>query len=334
MKNCLPNKELLKSLYTEYYVEKSGSGDKFLSSYWKEHSSLASVKMDADGNVVLLSGAGFGALETKNPLNRILAYMGHLSYLIALPERAEIIRLMSPSREVIKRMGIFFSFDCFKQVCSLALIKKHMPLSMKKKRPVFMVVGDGCGFLSSLIKSVFPDSTIVLADIGTTLFFQAYYCQKVHPKYSHRGISETPFSAKEDFIYCPCERLEEVDMFEYDVAVNIVSMQEMNLPTIERYFSYLRKYCSKENLFYCCNRERKELPGGEVTEFLKYPWKADDRHLADGYCPWIKYYLSFNTEKKGPAPLGVRIPFINYFEGPIMHRLTTLMVSDGKTPKR
>jgi hypothetical protein len=81
-------------------------------------------------------------------------------------------------------------------------------------------------------------------------------------------------------------------------------------------------------LFYCCNRKRKVLVGGEVLEFKDYPWHPKDLHLVDETCPWHKYYVSFTTRPSGPRLLDVRIPFVNYYDGPTLHRLTRLSRGD------
>ena len=89
-------------------------------------------------------------------------------------------------------------------------------------------------------------------------------------------------------------------------------MQEMNYESIRGYFNFIRANATEDNLFYCCNRERKDLPGGEVIEFLNYPWASEDKHLVDEYCPFVKYAAS------------VKWPFFHRFDGPFVHRLTNL----------
>ena len=108
------------------------------------------------------------------------------------------------------------------------------------------------------------------------------------------------------------------------MAVNIASMQEMNQAAIDKCFRFLRHNLTTDHLFYCCNRQEKKMPGGEISRFDAYPWKRNDRHLVDELCPWHLYYLSVGREKNGPAAFNKRTPLINYFEGPHRHRLTVL----------
>ena len=115
-----------------------------------------------------------------------------------------------------------------------------------------------------------------------------------------------------------------MDEFHFDLAVNIASMQEMNRQTIEGYFRFLRNHLNADNLFYCFNRERKEMDDGEVSEFLNYPWLEADQYVVNGYSPWPRFYLGRTRPRNGPRILGVRVPLVNYYDGKFMHRLAIL----------
>lgn len=324
-KIILPNQKLIKDLFMNYYAS-DNTPKNLVSSHWEYFSGKFNVQLDNDGNIRSLSGSGFGDMVGRAAISKILDYLCNLSYFIRLPYKKDLSQLILKGIKICNSMEIDFSFDCFKQVCSLSLIRRNLSENMKKKNLTFLVIGDGYGFLSSLIKDAFPESTIVLVDLGKTLLFQSYYCQKAHPEGIHYGIQKNimfDINDKYDFIYCPTELLDKASMLNYDITINIASMQEMNYLTIERYFDFIRKKSNNENLFYCCNREKKVLRGGEILEFEKYPWSKKDRHLVDEYCPWYKYYFSFRS-KKGPAISNVRLPLVNYFDGPIRHRLTIM----------
>jgi hypothetical protein len=94
-----------------------------------------------------------------------------------------------------------------------------------------------------------------------------------------------------------------------DCAFNMASMQEMTVPEIARYFLFLRS-CSA--LFYCVNREEKQLIGGEVLRFNEYPWSEKDSILLDEPCWYYTHFLSH------------RPPFFHHFDGPVRHRLAIL----------
>ncbi|MAH85431.1 MAG: hypothetical protein CMF65_12770 [Magnetovibrio sp.] len=95
------------------------------------------------------------------------------------------------------------------------------------------------------------------------------------------------------------------------LAINIASMQEMKIETINQYFDTLRSF-DKDTIFYCCNREKKVLPSGEVISFENYPWNNGDHVVFDELCPWHQYYYS-------SVP-----PFYHPYEGVVRHRLAYL----------
>lgn len=321
--------EIINYLYTQYYL-RDNTPEQFLSSYWKYYQNRVEIQMK-DGRVESLAGITFGHFQTSSIINKAFSWLTIVSYLWKLPNRREICSLMKTSLGVIKRMGLFFPYEGFRQMCALVLIRRYLKATNKIN---VVIIGDGYGFLCSLIKEIYPDSRILLIDIGRTLLFQAYYCGKLHPDAAHYLVTPSPELVPNqrdyDFVYCPAENLKLLDSFLFDLAINTISMQEMNKETIEFYFDYLRQHMVSQNLFYYCNREYKELPSGDGVEFLKYPWSENDVHLVDEYSPWHTYFLSYGKAKNGPKLLNFRIPFINYFDGSIRHRLTVLDVSNKR----
>ena len=318
--------EIINYLYKEYYL-KDKTPHELVSSYWKYYQDQVKIEME-DGNIRPLKEAMLGDLINKSVVSQVFEWLTVGSYLIQLRNRKEITRLIKPSLSLTKRMGLAFNYACFRQICSLALIRDTMRVEGKLKA---IIIGDGYGFLASLIKERYPNSLILLVDLGKILLFQAYYCGKAHPTRSHYLLTNSQElnqnKLQHDFIYCPAEHLKMVDSLSFDLAINIASMQEMNQETIEQYFSYLRGHLRQDNLFYCCNREEKIMPGGEVSQFSRYPWSNKDVHLVDEYCPWYTHFLALTKSERGPTVFGIRIPFVNYFDGQIRHRLTVLDVN-------
>jgi hypothetical protein len=214
---------------------------------------------------------------------------------------------------------------------------------LSKADPRILIIGDGYGFLASLFKEIYPNAKLTLVDLGKTLLFQAYYCQLAHSICRHdlaSSLSDRDLvDGNYDFLYCPADRLQCIDKTRFDLAVNVASMQEMNAESVATYFDFLRLHrmpplkasthslthsLTHSSLFYCCNRERKVMPGGEVQEFARYPWLDSDAHLVDEICPWHRIFFGYELITNGPSLLGIRIPFVNYYAGSIRHRLTQL----------
>lgn len=328
MQATVPNQGLIRYLIENYYQGGIKSGQReFISSHWKHYSQLFDIQVDPEGNLVSLSGIAFGTCKWGGLGHRFLDQLCGLSHLAHLPHRKKVLRLTAIAAKVCDTMGLDPTLDVFRQVCSLELLERNLPDDMHHKRMHAAMIGDGYGVLSALFKSIFPNSTIVMVDIGRTLLFQAYYCQKAHPESVHELAGTFTDLDSVDFVYCPAEDLETLERFKFDIGVSIASMQEMNVPTIARYFAFLRKCLEPVNLFYCCSRESKTLVGGEVSEFLKYPWQDGDWFLVDEYYPWQRYFFSRGRAKNGLYLLGVRVPFVNFYDGKHMHRPAILATS-------
>lgn len=291
----LRNSELIMDLYNRYYV--NDNIPDYVSSHWKYYGQKIKVEIDNDGNLKQFSGYGFGDLQPNRLRHKILSYLLNLSYYITLPYKKDIKFISKKAKVNLKAIGSHISYDCFRQICSLCVIRKHLNIKDDERFNV-LIIGDGYGFLSSLLKSLYPESTIVLVDIGKVLLFQAVNLQRIFPD--------------EDLIYSLPEDIEKIIHLRYKLIINSCSMMEMNYPVIKKYFGYIRRYATPDNLFYCCNRKLKVLPDGKVIEFLKYPWVSEDRHLVDEPCHFIKYFFSY------------RPPFIQRFDGVVLHRLTNM----------
>lgn len=320
--------QIVLQLYKQYYSAE-GTPNNFVSSHWKHYHKKISIEIE-DNEIKALSGAGFGDISSKIRVQTFFDWFTIISYLTYSKHKhnkKELLLLIKTAMRVARRMSFVFSYDFFRQVCSLHLLMSNLKMDKKMK---ILAIGDGYGFLSALIKQAYPGSSIFLVDLGKTLLFQAHYCGKAYPEYSHALVSVSNKEEKEkgirdaDFIYCPAELLERLNGISFDVAINVASMQEMNQETISGYFDFLRQNLQPENIFYCCNREMKEMPGGEVSRFLSYPWHEKDINLIDELCPWHQIFYSVHTLRNGPKFGKIRIPFINYFDGIHRHRLTIL----------
>lgn len=226
--------------------------------------------------------------------------------------KIRVNKLIKLSRQILRSMGISMSYDCFRQICSLSSLSDRVEADGAVPDKV-LVIGDGFGFLSSLIKLLWPSCVITLVDIGPVLFFQAVNIQRVFPKSKHSFVlgKQQINNTGSDFCYCPCEYRESLSTDDFSLVVNIASMQEMTADMIEEYFRFIRNRVDLNNYFYCCNRETKVLIGGEKIVFDQYPWSQNDNIYFDESPDFYKYYYS------------CRFPFKHYFES-FRYRLVQL----------
>lgn len=210
------------------------------------------------------------------------------------------------ARQLARDLRCTLTFDVWKYAMALTVLADHWQDHQLSPR-TFALIGDGYGFLGALIRRYLPQTRLYCIDIPQTLVFQ-------------RGTHAIDLA--EVFFVQP-QNIEDIHGM-IDCAINIASMQEMNAFTIEHHFRFLRQRSHKHSRFYCVNRVEKMLPGGEVVRFAEYPWHKDDDAFIDGRCPYYTHFLGKQTRLQGPRFLGLRVPFVNYFDGDIEHRLVRL----------
>ncbi|MES2413928.1 MAG: sugar O-methyltransferase [Pseudomonadota bacterium] len=232
------------------------------------------------------------------------------------------------AHEVTFRQQRAYDLDVLRQAITIAFLQASAPEKFNKNA-TGCVIGDGFASMSTLLLASGSAGRIVLVNLTKTLLVDLWYLKlwmgdsafasSVDLVVDEAGLVRA--LAKPRFIATGAPHIIAVQASDHqllgkcplDFVINIVSMQEMNPPVVAAYFEDMRAIArERELLFYCCNREEKDLPDGTVTRFTDYPWLADDKILVDGLCPWNQYYYS------------TRPPFYRPYDGPVRHRLVTL----------
>lgn len=282
------------------------------SSHWRHYSSQVSIERAEDGGLLAAEGAGFGSLSWVNWRHRVADQLTIGVHLARLPRTASLWRRYRRLAEITSLMGGAPTFDGFRQACTLDLLDRHLATSTTEPLKV-VVIGDGHGILSAMIKDRWPSARLTLVDLGRTLLFQAINCQRAFPDLVHTLATSAEHNHLDaDFLYCPADALAVLEGSTFDVAINVASMQEMTPAVVKQYFAFLRRRIADDNLFYCCNRESKTLSDGEVSSFSEYPWSTHDEVLLDEQCPWHEFYLALHPR------------MVRRYDGPHRHRLVRL----------
>ena len=200
------------------------------------------------------------------------------------------------------------SFDSCKQIVALSrIIGALKTLNKANALNRVCIIGDGHGFMSSLIKEVVPTAKVYCVNLGKQLLFDTHFTGLSHPS-KHVRLTKN-FDANEtfDFEFIEAERFQVLREVPIDLYINIASMQEMNFSTINQYFDIMRNSPLSEKFFYCCNRKNKTLPDGENINFSDYPWGSHEV-LIDSTPEWYRYY---------PTKIP---PFWKSFDGPHRER--------------
>ena len=308
-------------LYNRFYLNKVDEENHLQSSaHWKNFSQKFKVDIDAAGNVNEIKGYGFGGSGNTGVLSKLAASFGNFLIRSGL-SYPNLDVVISSTKKIVKKMGLSFSQDAFRQACVAGFLKMHLEKQTVVVKNI-LIIGDGHGILSALMSELFPHAKVFLIDLGQTLFFQSYYLANTYPEKKHTLIGENYANADDGFFYCPAEDLSFFPMENFDLAINVASMQEMRMTVVDQYFHLLRERGTK--LFYCCNRLEKKLPDGEIIRFMNYPWKDEDAQLVDEKCPWHQFFIGRSSAEHIKLFNLIPVPMLHRYDGIHWHRLSIL----------
>lgn len=295
-------KEAESYLISHYY--RTNNSSQVTSSHWKNIG--AHEAQEATDGSVILNGFGFGTFRPFSPIKALLHMHESLMAIIICFLNINNKYLLLSALKVGFKSKRIIDFDLIKQAIALDYILQKIPtekLDFTKKKTV-CIIGDGYSSMGSLIKILFPETRIVFINLGKTILFDLHYFNKIF-QFENYEIINTSEDIKADTrnnLFIPAENYQAIEKLEIDLFINIASMQEMDLETINNYFKFIRASKSKVKYFYCCNRHKKILPDGTQIIFEKYPWNNCE-FISNENCHW------YDRE-----PIS-RPPFLRKFDG-------------------
>ena len=265
-------------------------------------------------------GGRLEAIYRPHPVTRFFKLLDRISYRPVTQRLQSYPPVWKTAKRLVRDLSAGLTFNVFKSAAALALLLDHWQEHRLSPR-TFLLIGDGAGFLGALLRRLIPSARIYSVDLPRMLLIQAGTYQKADPAVE---FSISPEAVVDQVTFVFPEELERIPE-RIDCAVSIASMQEMTTQSIASYFAFLRRQNSGPgSIFYCVSRQRKVLPAGEVSEFSAYPWSPHDTLFIDGECPYYTHFFSHETSERGPKVFGLRVPFLNFFDGPMNHRLVRL----------
>jgi len=257
------------------------------SSYWDRE--LGSINLKSDGTM-----QGFSPQGNVSRKTGVVHTLAH--WLLQAPFRylgrryqhfPDCYRL---GRAIARAQGRQFTDDMVRQTLALALIRDHM--SLAETEGVNVVIGDGYGVMTSLLRRTFPHKPVIVVNLRTPLLADLLFAKKVMNDISLalprncQEMAEAIADPQAGIIGLMADDAQLLSGVPVALAVNIHSMQEMAVSVVADYFRFLRAGLGSKTAFYCCNRAHKELYEGEVLRFEGYPWQKGDTVLVDEICPW------------------------------------------------
>jgi putative sugar O-methyltransferase len=295
-------KGIMKTLFEKYYIEAGSSV--VTSSHWKEFGDKTTINKNND--FYLLKGFGLGTFRKKNIVNIIRYIPEGILIRNLLRENNPNPKTVNEVNKILKSWNVIFSFDHLKNLLSFDLINSQR---LFNQTGYICIIGDGYAFLGTLVKMIHPKTKIIFINLGKILPFDIWYFSRIFPEIEPlhlQSYKDVNAIQRHSVIFLEAEQCELMRNLPISLFINIASMGEMDMPTIQKYFEYMRT-STVESYFYCCNREEKKMQSG-IIRFSDYPWDVRDKKIIDELCPW---YQKFPISKP---------PFWRHFP-PIRHRL-------------
>ena len=262
----------------------ANADEKSRSSYW-EHE-VGNFSVDVDGTIngqTTLGNASRRISPLRNAVHRILQ-RPLWRFASAFPDLADCERL---GWLIANRQNRQFTYDMLRHCFTLALLRNYLNLDSEKE--CNLVIGDGYGVMATLLLLHTPHRKTIITNLTKPLLLDMAYIRRAVPDVRLALVSgrdEMAAALADNEVRLIAVRADDVDCIRQatiGLAVNVVSMQEMDAPVINNYFHILRNNKAPETAFYCCNKLYK------TTNFEDYPWHNSDRVLHDSPCGWSQW---------------------------------------------
>lgn len=273
----------------QYLFNQENEDEKSRSIYWEYHVREFTIDLDGavHGNSTLGSApkarSSFRQLIHRLMQTPIRKFGKHYQHTSACEKKG---------RGIAARQGRLFNGDFLRHTLTLALILQHIDIN--EPDSANLVIGDGFGTMASLLLEAAPERKVLLSNLNKPLCLDLLYIRKAFPDISVavvRNEKEFTQALADDSIRVIGVQADNAPLLAntpIGLAVNIVSMQEMDLSIVSRYFDILRTNPASKTAFYCCNRRFK------ISNFEEYPWSDNDVVIESGLCAWSQFYYDLH----------------------------------------
>ena len=289
--------------FTELSQALDGIGvDKTMSIHWKAMDDWYAV----DGDQIATS-APLGTWSRRSFFRSLYFFACHLFYMPQALHRgfAHWYRI---GNRIARAQNRVFDFDLLRHVFTADYLANRLPL--ERIRTV-VVIGDGFANMAALLDQFPAVTKIVLVNLGKPLRIDAQCLERLTPGQGYALLKTSEDAA--GFLADPkvtvgCIVADDARLLAeipFDLCVNIYSMMEMDIATVEDYFRFCRAAPGGEKYFYCCQRRKKTLADGQVLAFAHYPWQHCEAPLDEGDCPWARTQIHFRYYVPYRRPIDV-----------------------------
>lgn len=243
------------------------------------------------------NGLSFGLddqdITTFEFFNKIINYVGE-NFLF----KNLLKKNIGNSSKVYKFGRYFIDYN---QLVFIYWFKKIKNYINHNKIKVVCEIGGGFGQFSELILNNKKNVKLIYIDLPLSCFLASYYLKKNFPKkkfyffdnyLKKNSLSENDLQKYDIFILppnCEIEKKLKIDFF-----INMRSMMEMKISSINSYFDFIHQHASKNSYFFNLNRFHKKI-GNEIISLERFNYDKNWDVLSSGKSfnqEWIYYILT------------------------------------------
>ncbi|NJN96672.1 MAG: putative sugar O-methyltransferase [Anaerolineales bacterium] len=135
----------------------------------------------------------------------------------------------------------------------------------KQKRKYVLEIGAGYGGLVHHLSNILENTTFIIVDLPEVLLFSAAYLSLLNPHkrmylYSNQDFLQligTDVCETYDFVLIPNYQLDSLRHLQFDLVLNISSLQEMTVEQVETYLNFIQ--ATTTGVFYSLNQDSNLL---------------------------------------------------------------------------
>lgn len=182
--------------------------------------------------------------------------------------------------------GVKVNIDTLKFYESLiALDRAGFLQNVGKMRQSVLEIGSGWGGFAYQFKSLFPNSTYILVDLPPTMLFSMTYIMTQFPQakifvYGRDDVKELENNLLfYDFVFLPHFVFPTITLRQLDIAINMVSFQEMTSAQVRGYFEKIKALGCKMVYSHNRNRSRHNHELSSVADIFKECYQTQELTL-------------------------------------------------------
>jgi len=183
----------------------------------------------------------------------------------------------------------------YDSVENFLFIKKYLA----RDSVTFLEIGAGAGLLSLLLLDQISQSKVIICDLPATIavgytLISYFAKEKYKIVLPHEVTKDTLDKGLYDLVYITPNQTHMLDDNSIDGAINVHSMQEMEMKSVRAYFDLIKRVLRKEAIFYCKNFEFSKQYS--ETKFDDYPWDSVGIPIFDGISEYATNYYGEGSQ--------------------------------------